>query len=156
MTDKPSIYAALASVMCARPDCDSTVPPSSQRRLYCSRQCKRIVNGRADYLRRLEVVKASARAFGASSRGQDLTLRRRYGITLDEREAMRDKQDGTCVFCDRTSLYIDHDHLDGRFRGLLCMQHNGLLGHLGDGDVGRINVFLDYLGLAPTHHKEAL
>jgi hypothetical protein len=62
----------------------------------------------------------------------------------------RELQGGQCVFCSRTDLYVDHDHFNGRFRGLLCMQHNGLLGHLGDGDPDRVNTFLNYLGLEPT------
>jgi hypothetical protein len=140
----------MTGLVCANEGCRAAVPSSQQRRLYCSAKCKKQANSRADYERRREAVKASARRYGASERGQDMTLRRRYGITFAEREAIRERQGGTCVFCQRTTLYVDHCHDTGRIRGLLCMQHNGLLGHIGDGDPTEMNKYLAYFDLEPT------
>ena len=67
-----------------------------------------------------------------------------YGITLEEYDAMLLKQEGHCALCLRTEVMVDHDHLTGRFRGLLCRSHNVALGALGD-DVDGLQRALDYL-----------
>ena len=58
---------------------------------------------------------------------------RRYGITLDDYNALLKKQGGTCAICKTAptlkKLFIDHDHKDGRVRGLLCSRCNLLLGY---------------------------
>jgi len=58
----------------------------------------------------------------------------RYGLTIDEVEAMRSTG---CEICGRTSgsgrwgqLHIDHDHETGEVRGVLCHGCNVSLGHL--------------------------
>lgn len=138
---------------CAADGCTAPVPPPRMRR-YCTQRCKKRANGRADYQRRREVVKAKSSEWLASDRGQDMTLRRRYGITLEQKEALVSSQGGTCVFCDRAATYVDHDHETGRVRGVLCNPHNTFLGRMGDGDPDRLNVYLRYLGLAETHRTE--
>ncbi|MGZ5095548.1 MAG: endonuclease VII domain-containing protein [Burkholderiales bacterium] len=59
----------------------------------------------------------------------------RYGITLEERDAMLAAQEGCCAAC-RTALsdkwVIDHCHTTGRIRGLLCQPCNLILGHARD------------------------
>jgi hypothetical protein len=53
-------------------------------------------------------------------------LMSRFGITLDDYDAMLVKQDGKCAICDvpqgelKRPLYVDHCHLTGIIRGLLC------------------------------------
>ena len=63
---------------------------------------------------------------------KDLYLRRHYGISLADYEDILDEQGGKCAIClckPRTRvLAVDHDHLTGRVRGLLCGRCNhGLL-----------------------------
>ena len=58
---------------------------------------------------------------------------RGINITTEEYELMLKKQNGTCLFCDRTprkhrALDVDHDHKNGRIRGLLCNEHNRAIG----------------------------
>lgn len=71
-------------------------------------------------------------------------LRDKFGITLEEYNAMRDAQGGVCAIChhpetvvDRRSgkvrdLAVDHNHETGEIRGLLCGRCNSALGHIGD------------------------
>lgn len=75
------------------------------------------------------------------------SLRRRYGITPEEYDALLAEQGGGCAICDRTPeengrrLAIDHDHAccpDRRrtcgqcIRGLLCTPCNNRLGVIED------------------------
>lgn len=48
---------------------------------------------------------------------------RNYGITVEQFERMLVEQNGVCKICKRSQkrrLNIDHDHITGSVRGLLC------------------------------------
>jgi hypothetical protein len=69
--------------------------------------------------------------------GFDSGQLRRYGISLAEYDALLARQGGVCAICrrrqsPRAKLCVDHCHLTGRMRGLLCRRCNLALGHLGD------------------------
>jgi hypothetical protein len=67
-------------------------------------------------------------------------LKAKYGITVEEYQAMFDSQGGVCKLCGQEettrisrgdgirSLAVDHDHKTGKVRGLLCHQCNVVLG----------------------------
>jgi hypothetical protein len=60
---------------------------------------------------------------------RDAYLRRTYGITEAEYHEMLDRQGGVCAICLRPpkagkNLHVDHDHVSGWVRGLLCMTCN--------------------------------
>ncbi len=58
-------------------------------------------------------------------------LKNRYGITLEEKEAMFKKQNGLCKICKSNKrLIVEHDHETGKVRGLTCDRCNQLLSHL--------------------------
>jgi len=64
---------------------------------------------------------------------RDGHLRRKYGIGVDDYEAMLTEQGGTCAICQEpsltsASLHVDHDHATGVVRGLLCVSCNNALG----------------------------
>ncbi len=60
-------------------------------------------------------------------------LRRRYGITAEEADAMLAAQDGLCAVCRKApAAHVDHDHDTGRVRQLLCFDCNGGLGQFKD------------------------
>ena len=108
---------------CAR--CKKIYTPRQRRpSMYCSRDCKELARKESGRLRE----------------GQ---LRRKYGITQADYDAKLAEQDGGCALCGvtpealtkgryRTWLHVDHDHETGRVRGLLCPDHNLLLGQWGD------------------------
>ena len=64
-------------------------------------------------------------------------LKKRYGLTLDEFNAMASAQDDMCAICHKPELMkgylsVDHDHTTGKIRGLLCRSCNLWLGKIND------------------------
>jgi len=64
-------------------------------------------------------------------------LKRKYGITIDQYEALLEAQGGGCAICGRPprsdiSLHVDHDHKTGRIRGILCFSCNNALADFGE------------------------
>jgi hypothetical protein len=67
-------------------------------------------------------------------------LKRTYGITYEEYKAMEKKQKGRCAICKnretlilhgkKARLSIDHCHITGKLRGLLCNTCNVATGYL--------------------------
>lgn len=61
---------------------------------------------------------------------------RKYGITVEQYDAMYQEQNGVCYICGEPeyhrALSIDHNHVTGKVRGLLCSNHNRALGLLND------------------------
>jgi Recombination endonuclease VII len=76
---------------------------------------------------------------------------KRYGISPAEYDALLAKQNGACAICRRRSkgrLCVDHCHVTGMIRGLLCRECNGALGYLKD-DQASLVAALAYLGALP-------
>ena len=64
---------------------------------------------------------------------------KQYGLTLELYNEMFTRQKGVCAICQQpetrnktTRLSVDHDHLTGRIRGLLCHKCNVVLGLVDD------------------------
>jgi hypothetical protein len=78
-------------------------------------------------------------------------IERTYGISMADYNAMFAEQEGRCVICGRhqsafrRSLCVDHDHVTGEVRGLLCTNCNALLGHCRD-DVEVLLAAIQYIG----------
>jgi len=65
--------------------------------------------------------------------------RQRYGLEFGEYENLLEEQDRKCLTCGKehgetkgTRLYVDHDHITGQVRGLLCSRCNTVAGALED------------------------
>ncbi len=62
------------------------------------------------------------------------TLRKKYGITLEQYNNMLQQQDNACAVCKETPvkqrLHVDHNHTTGKVRGLLCQACNTSIGKL--------------------------
>lgn len=60
-------------------------------------------------------------------------IKRSYGLTLEELDALKLSQDNRCALCKKQAkLVVDHCHTDGHVRGLLCHGCNTGIGQLGD------------------------
>lgn len=75
---------------------------------------------------------------------------KKYGITLSEYDDMYSNQDGCCALCGRHQvefkkrLHVDHCHITGNVRELLCQSCNTGIGSLKD-DPELITKALEYL-----------
>lgn len=65
-------------------------------------------------------------------------IKRRYGVTLEMYNEMLVAQGNACLLCrreagitisGRCNLGVDHDHVTGKIRGLLCTRCNTWVGH---------------------------
>ncbi len=76
-------------------------------------------------------------------------LKRKYGITVEQYDAMLEAQGGGCCICGRPprediSLHVDHDHSTGEIRGILCFRCNNALADFQD-DQQLLQEAADYL-----------
>lgn len=86
-------------------------------------------------------------------------LNRIYGLTASQHERMIREQGNLCAICHQAesivdarsmgsgktfSLAIDHDHVTGAIRGLLCRRCNQMIGRVHD-DAGILRSAADYL-----------
>jgi hypothetical protein len=64
----------------------------------------------------------------------------KYGITEEEYRELYIQQNGLCSICGGiptgkyAKLYVDHDHISGEIRGLLCQGCNSGIGYLKDSE----------------------
>ena len=86
------------------------------------------------------------RELSSTTCGRARKLKCRYGLTLEEYNALVFTQSGLCASCQNLTnpLYVDHDHSTGMVRGLLCKNCNLALGNLFD-DPKRAQGLLKYI-----------
>jgi hypothetical protein len=78
-------------------------------------------------------------------------LKKNYGITLAQYNEMLTNQNNSCLICNTNQnelskkLVVDHDHLTGKVRGLLCDKCNRGLGHFND-NIETLIQAIKYLG----------
>lgn len=99
------------------------------------------------YAKKLEWLKTpEGRESQLNSRMKSL-----YGITLDKYRELLAGQNGCCAICGLDSesnthgrLYVDHCHVSGEYRGLLCNKCNSGIGKFAD-DAERLERAANYL-----------
>ena len=74
-----------------------------------------------------------------------------YGLTPEQFDVLLDSQNGVCAICGSDKWtgpgglpHIDHDHVTGKVRGLLCSRCNIALGLLDD-DARKLRLAASYL-----------
>jgi len=104
------------------------------KRRYCSERCykdARRNQGRDLYYKDTDRSLAKARRSNLKAR------LKRFGLTVEDYQSMLAAQAGGCAICGgqcKTGriLAIDHDHVTGRVRGLLCGNCNKGIGQFED------------------------
>lgn len=86
-------------------------------------------------------------------------LKQRFGITIEDYDAMLAAQGGKCGICNKPPrperrLAVDHDHSNGDIRGLLCTACNRELRYF-DGHPDYLARAIDYLTKEPYHRGTA-
>ena len=103
---------------------------------------KRVRSARARFLAndRRRVRRALEPAYRDGQRA------RRYGLSLADYRALQARQGNACAICRKPArvLCIDHCHITGRVRGLLCPKCNSALGFCDD-DPRLLRAALAYL-----------
>lgn len=122
--------------------CGASYTPTNLRSKFCSKDC-RLSNNRIAGRKRWLCPEYRAKH-------REGNLLRRYNISQTAYDTMLSNQGGVCKICRKTpkdngrTLPVDHCHLTGKMRGLLCDVCNRSLGLLGD-DVGRLLTASFYL-----------
>lgn len=103
-----------------------------------------------------ERSKATKAAYRANNLDKERCsqLRRKFGITLEERDQLIAAQDGQCAIClvpletlQSRHIHVDHDHDTGFIRGVLCHACNVGLGCFRDSPDSMVRA-ITYLGRA--------
>ncbi len=69
---------------------------------------------------------------------REQNIRRKYGLSSDQYQSLLIEQDSKCTICGtkqedfKRKLSVDHDHITGQIRGLLCFKCNSAIGLLND------------------------
>lgn len=108
-------------------------------------------------LRNPERSRAQVRDWRAANperfKATDRALRlKKYGLTIDSYERLFASQSGRCACCETEKpegrWHVDHDHVTGRVRGIVCGKCNTGIGLLGD-SVSGVERALRYLRRTP-------
>lgn len=89
-------------------------------------------------------------------------LKSLYGLTVEQYEKMVADQKGICPICERhvtkcrQRLNVDHDHITGKVRGLLCGPCNAALGIFQDSleNLKRAIAYLEHNSSKNTRQTE--
>lgn len=125
---------------------------------YC-KSCgseKRKIKYRENLLENRELSRVKSLEFRKKNKGyqRKYDLKRNYGITEEEFHALKTKQDHKCAICKTSDpegrhgvFAVDHCHVSGDVRGLLCNKCNVGLGSFRDN--------IEYLANAIDYLKKA-
>jgi len=94
-------------------------------------------------------------------------LKYKYSLTINELMDELKKQKGNCAICEtqlpdllvynnrRRGYAIDHNHETGKFRGILCLNCNSMLGMACD-SIDLLGKAADYLSVRGSYHNAAV
>lgn len=107
--------------------------------------------GIAIYCRVCTKIKSSNQYKNNKRNHKNTQLKSTFGITMDDYDLLLVKQNGSCAICKTEPtdkhLSVDHCHITGKVRGLLCNRCNLGLGYFKD-DHELLKIATDYLTTA--------
>lgn len=125
--------------------------PSNPPKKMTSEQI-RIRNAKPEYQAKLKAWRKANRA-----RINLCAKMKRYGLTIPQYEQMLKAQDTKCKVClepftSTKSTHVDHNHVTGKVRAILCGGCNTALGHLRESDfiLQRMLAYLRWAGSTST------
>lgn len=111
----------------------------SRRARYRAHRERELANKHQFHMVHRERILSERRARYRATQGRSsfaAWIRKQYGITLTDYETLSARQGGVCAICGHPPngrrLAVDHSHLSGRVRGLLCGDCNRAIGLLKD------------------------
>ncbi len=123
--------------------------------IYC-KQCRTI----SIQAKKQEKEKSREQSDLRISKRRARKLRSLYGITEEECRSLYNQQQGLCAICGRPErkslskmLCVDHNHLTGKVRGLLCSSCNSGLGHFEE-NMDYLNHAIEYLEQHDKNEEE--
>jgi len=108
--------------------------------LAAERRAEKLKASRQRYLRNIDQRRKYARDWYRwhSERNLECKIRKKFGITFEQKRAILTAQGGTCAICkgdnsnSKRDWHIDHCHKSGVVRGILCHGCNTALGSFKD------------------------
>lgn len=134
-----------------------------QKAAHAARERARYQNDEVYRNRQKELAREKRRdpAFRAKKRAynKEWTKTRKYGLEAGDFQKIMESQEGCCALCSKTldnsdrghQPHIDHCHVTGRVRGILCLSCNTSLHLLDKVPISRI---LSYLGRTESTLQE--
>lgn len=163
---------------CARPECNNEfVSNRNNSKKYCCRNCrdklsylkhreKKVLDAKLYTLAHPDTTreyqknyrdehKEETKVYSRKRTKDKSRFKQTYGITLIDWQTMFEKQEGRCAICGKhqsevkRGLNIDHDHVTGKVRGLLCYLCNIGIGSFGDSSekLGKAILYLEGKGV---------
>lgn len=106
---------------------------------------KNLSDGRHSYCKPCHNARGKETVSRLYGSARDYHLKRRYGLEAGEWDEILLDQGDLCAVCrEAPAAHLDHDHVTGEVRGILCLNCNGGLGQFRD----RVDIMLraiDYL-----------
>lgn len=123
-----------------RPDCKACFAARARAWYQQNREhvIDRVKKWRAENPERARATQRAANTRRKPA-ARDHHLKKNFGISQADYERMLEEQGGGCALCGRppregAALHVDHDHVTGAVRGLLCFRCNGGIGQLGENE----------------------
>jgi hypothetical protein len=140
------MYAELKLIVCE--DCKQEKPTRFYKTAKKCQGCSKEAWKKAKAERRAAKRKADPESHSRLDFESDLM--KNYGITAAQYDEMYEAQNGKCDCCKRPEaefkrgLHVDHDHVTGQVRALLCTKCNPGLGYFDD-DIEKLEMAIAYL-----------
>lgn len=140
------MYAELKLIVCE--DCTQEKPTRFYKTATKCQDCAKKAWKKAKAEQRALKRKANPERHSRLDFKSDLM--KNYGITIEQYEEMHKAQSGQCDCCGKhesefkRGLHIDHDHVTGQVRGLLCTKCNPGIGYF-DESVTKLEMAIAYL-----------